>query len=482
MATELPPARRRWLGLERGMLLVAVLWAALLPIGAYRLYATDEVQYFSYLRSVYFDGDLDFANEYAYFAAAGERRGDLAVYNALLRPNDYDPPLNPRTGKYRNVAPVGSAILWSPFFLAADGLVRAANLFGAGIAADGFSKPYIAAVCLASACYVLLGLLLSYRIARRWASQRAATLATLAIWLASPLIWYTYVQMPWSHGPSFAVVAVFLTLWLGPAELPVAQWAGRRSVGRWLALGLAGGLLAISREQLGLFLLLPAIEGLAAYWQLGRGRDWPALRGLALRHGLFLLVFVAALSPQLAAYAVLNGEPRPSGTVSGKLDPASPHFFATLLSPEHGAFFWHPLLAVSLGGLALLWRRHGLIGALLALGFVAQVYINGAISTWHLSGSFGFRRLIECTPIFIAGLALLADLPRLPRKLALALAALAIAWNGGLALQSAVTRPAIRSDGLIWSGMLQAQLEAPARAWRKADALLFNRCELIKNC
>ena len=32
-----------------------------------RIYASDEVQYFSYLRSLYFDHDVSFENEYRYF-------------------------------------------------------------------------------------------------------------------------------------------------------------------------------------------------------------------------------------------------------------------------------------------------------------------------------------------------------------------------------------------------------------------------------
>jgi hypothetical protein len=30
--------------------------------------------------------------------------------------------------------------------------------------------------------------------------------------------------------------------------------------------------------------------------------------------------------------------------------------------------------------------------------------------------------------------------------------------------------------------MLDAQLEAPRRAWTKANQLLFDRCSLLKNC
>jgi hypothetical protein len=468
---------------ERGLLAIILLWLLLLPAGLFRIYATDEVQYFAYLHSVYFDGDLDFANEYQHFAAEGQRNGDPAVYAALLKPNQYDPPLNPKTGKYRNVAPVGSAMLWSPFYLAADILVRLGNALGGSTPADGYSPPYIAAVCIGAAFYSLLGLVLSYRLARRWTGAWAATLATLAMWLATPLIWYTYIQMPWSHSAGFAMVALFITIWLGP-ELAIGweERGRRRSPARWLALAVVGGLMTLVREQLGLFLLLPAIEGLAIYWRRLAARDWPALRGLIGRHALFLGVFLLMLTPQLVAYQILYGQPRPSGTVSGKLSLISYHFFDALFDLRRGAFLWTPIWALALLGFGLLWRRDRFLALALGAALLAQPYINGAISTWHLSGSFGFRRLIECTPLFVIGLALLIERLRWPKAVVATLILAFVLWNGGYIVQAAVSNTQIRYAGLVWDGMLNAQLEAPRRAWTKANQLLFDRCSLLKNC
>jgi hypothetical protein len=126
-------------------------------------------------------------------------------------------------------------------------------------------------------------------------------------------------------------------------------------------------------------------------------------------------VFVLSLTPQLATYWVLNGRPGPSTTVGSKLAfvsigwlpvLVSPHFWDTLIHPAHGALLWSPILILALIGLIWLFRRDGPLALLLFVGFLGQVYINGAFgTTWHLSGSFGFRRLIECTPIFVLGLA-----------------------------------------------------------------------------
>jgi hypothetical protein len=511
---------------DRGRLLIVVLFLLLLPFSLPRIYATDEVQYYAYLRSVYFDGDLDFRDEYEHFARIGEqqRPPDLAIRNALLRTDAENP--NPRTGKLRNVAPIGAAIMWAPGFALADLGVRAADALGARVERDGFSRPYIWSVCFMSALYALGGLLLTYRLARRFAGVFAATLATVAVWLATPLVMYTFVLMPWSHATGFFLFALFLTIWLGrpggiaPSEhMPVGPLLAARPWYIWAVLGLVGGLMTMTREQLGLLLIIPAIEGALAYVSFARERRWDLARRLFANHALFLTIFVIALAPQLATYQILNGRPLPSSTVGNKLDLCSPHFIdtlidydprpsawcnlddpvaATLLPFAHGAFLWSPILVPALLGLALLGRGAGartgaasrraqgapLLAALLFLGFLAQTYINGAFgTTWHLTRSFGFRRLIECTPIFVLGLAALLELlrGRAGRWAPLLIAIFLIYWNAGLIAQWTFARTEIR-NGLIWHQMLEYQfVQVPEKAIGKLDDVIFHRCGLANN-
>jgi hypothetical protein len=497
LATGLPDIKRLRLisGGWRDYALVVLVFLLLLPLSLPRIYATDEVQYYAYLRSLYFDGDLFFENEYRHFAAANPAS---RIEDALLTERR----LNPETGRYGNVAPVGAALLWAPFFVLADGLVLLANLFGAGIARDGYSQPYVAAVCYASALYGLLGLLLTLRLARGYASSFAATLATLTIWLATPLFWYMFIHMPWSHAPAFFLVALFLTIWQrtrGPA----------RGLGAWLALGAVGALMTMAREQLGLFLLVPAIEALTIYW--GILTRTPETLGARLRratrllglHLAFLLAFAICLLPQILVYRALNERGMPSSEVADKLKWCSPHLIDTLVDfdprPEpwcelpndpsigfpplaHGAFVWSPILPFALLGLVLLWRRDRLLCVALALAFLGQTYLNGVLSTWHLTAAFGFRRLIECTPIFVIGLALLADRLSLwrGRGWIVVAAGLFVGWNFALALNWALLRPEIR-QGLIWPDLIIWQLEAPLRAVGKLRDLVFNPCRFFEN-
>ncbi len=476
---------------DLGPFVIVLVFLALLPLSLPRIALSDEVQYYAYLRSFYFDRDLDFRNEYQHFADIGLQNDDQAVFNALLRQDDANP--NPTTRKLRNVAPIGSALLWAPGFVLADLWVQVINATGADIPRDGYSRPYIVAVCMMSALYSLLGLLLTYRLTRFYTDQVPALIATLTTFLATPLVFYTYLAMAWSHTAGFFLFTLFLTIWMYGREGSIGRSDGRRHWSVWFASGVVAGLMVMTREQLGLLLIIPALEALAAYIGALRRWRWSVVRELFIGHLIFLVVFVLSLTPQLATYWVLNGRPGPSTTVGSKLAfvsigwlpvLVSPHFWDTLIHPAHGALLWSPILAVALIGLIWLFRRDGPLALLLFVGFLGQVYINGAFgTTWHLSGSFGFRRLIECTPIFVLGLAsILSWLQmRVGWKPLLAGAVLFVFWNVGLIAQWTFIRPDLRK-GLIWDGMLYYQLQVPLQVLSRLYDILFDRCRLTTNC
>ena len=59
----------------RWWLTIAVVFVLSLPAVTPRLYASDEIQYFVYLRSMWFDHDLSFDNDYRYFYDRGIAQG-----------------------------------------------------------------------------------------------------------------------------------------------------------------------------------------------------------------------------------------------------------------------------------------------------------------------------------------------------------------------------------------------------------------------
>jgi hypothetical protein len=187
--------------------------------------------------------------------------------------------------------------------------------------------------------------------------------------------------------------------------------------------------------------------------------------------------------PQLVAYRVITGQFGPSKVVASKFTWTSPNALNVLFSPEHGLIPWTPVVVVALLGLAFLWRRDRLLTAALALAFFVQVYVAGSFLTWQSAGSFGQRRFINSTSIFVLGLVALLSwlLARgVPRWALGALAALLVAWNGGLLIQYALWTSQQR-QGLDWAMVLRGQLEMPTKVVRLLWTYITDREQFYRD-
>jgi uncharacterized membrane protein YbaN (DUF454 family) len=421
----------RLLGLSRREL--AVLAAAFLlslPAVTPRIYASDEIQYFSYLRSIWFDHDVSFDNEYRYFYEHDIGRGEN-FHATFLE-------LTTGTGRRPNFGTIGAALLWAPFYAAGNAIARAT-----GAIADGYSLPYVAAVAYASAFYGFAAVVLSAaaaRLLRRGSPDVRAigstdasahgigteVVAAVLIWIGTPLLFYMYVAPPYAHACSAFAVALFVFVWLRVRR----TWP----IGGAIALGLSGALMAMVREQ-DLFVALgPAVDlAVTALRTPGTVRS-SYLRAAAAG----CVAFAAGVTPQLLAYGALNGYPGPSKLVARKMSWHSPHALHVLGSPEHGFLFWTPLALLAIAGLVLLaWRARGdlrLAGGCLLLMLALQVYVSGSVESWTVAGAFGQRRFVGVTSVLTIGLAiLLVTVPRGLGRVALGAAiALCVWWNLGL--------------------------------------------------
>ena len=391
-----------------------------LPAVTVRFYASDEIEYFAYLRSVWFDGDLSFDNEYRYFYDRGVARA-WRFKEAFL---DGATP----TGLRTNFAPIGSAILWAPFYVATDAGVRIANALGAHVPADGFATPYIAAVAYGSAIYGFLAVMLSAVIAYRVTGHGdAAAGAAIAVWLGTPLLFYMYIAPGFSHACSAFAVAALVLVWLHVRR----DWSWMGIIG----LGATTAIVAMVREQ-DLFLAIgPALDFVVTAFRRMREHAWSpataigrALAGAATAAICFV--------PQLLTYMTLFGRPGPSPTIERKMTWTSPHAWQVLASPENGLLFWTPLAIAALAGLVWLATRSW-IGFICLVMVLTQVYVSGSVDTWAAAGSFGQRRLVGLTVFLVLGLAwvLAAIPPRWPKYLVHAAVVLAVWWNVGLTAQ-----------------------------------------------
>jgi hypothetical protein len=405
---------------SRELALLALLFVCSLPAVTARLYSSDEVEYFSYLRSLWFDHDVSFENEYRYFYEHGIAQSAAFHYTFLE--------LETPAGRRINYGTIGCAVLWSPFYATADIAARAARAAGHSVAVDGYSRPYVMAVAYGSAFYGFATIVLGIAAARLILGARTLG-AGLAVWAGTPILFYMYIAPPFSHACSAFAVALFVTVWLHVRK----TWTLRGAV----ALGLSGAVVAMVREQDLLFTVAPAIDYLltqARAWNESPGRRLTSLAAAAAG----CVAFAIGYLPQVLAYEALNGGPRPSELVMRKMNWTAPHALQVLASPEHGLFFWTPLAVLSLVGLVVLAARGDAdrcrIGAGLLLMVALQVYVSGAVESWTVAGAFGQRRFVSITFLLVVGLAALCEAvpARAPRALLNVAIAACVWWNVAL--------------------------------------------------
>jgi hypothetical protein len=444
--------RRAWI--------LVLLFVVSLPAVTPRLYASDEFEYYSYLRSLWFDHDLSFENEYRYFYDHGIARG-VGFRETFLA-------LSTPTGLRYNFGTIGSAILWSPMYAVADVGVRVARAFGSTVEADGYARPYLAAIAYGSALYGFLAVLLSAHIARRLTGR--GTLAAAVVWFGTPLPFYMYLAPGMAHACSAFAVAVFVAAWLRVRE----RWSPQGM----LALGALAALMTMVREQDAFFVSGVVLDYL---WTLMRNwRGVKELPGRAAAIAAGACGFAVAYIPQAMAYEVLNGHLGPARVIADKMHWYTPHAVQVMFSPEHGLFAWTPLALLCVAGLVA-WAANDDAGArtadtrqvitCLLVMVLAQVYVSGSVDTWTVAGSFGQRRFLGASIAFVVGLsAVLAGATRGWRRTAAAtLIVLCAWWNLGLMIQfgaGMMERQQLTLGANAYNTFVRVPMEMPAIAYR----------------
>jgi hypothetical protein len=357
----------------------------------------DGVGYYAFARAPLIEHSLQFEHDYM-SANAGFRETRLGE-NGQPKPM-----FRTRTGHLDNHFTVGPAMLWAPFLLVAHGGVLLARTLGSQVAADGFSAPYRVAMALGTAFWGFLGLLLAFRVARQYAGDLWAFLATVAIWWASSLPVYMYFNPSWSHAHSAFAVSLFVFYWHQTRE--------QRTLRQWLVLALIAGLMINVYYINAALLVILVVEALRDYLAAFRHRaeSSPSFSQLLARHLLFVAVVFICLLPTFYTRYVIYGGPFSSGYIAPQ-DWAwrSPYFVAVLFSSEHGLFSWTPLLLLASVGLVLFKFREPRVGTPLLAAALAFYLLIVCYPDWAGISSFGNRFFVSLTSLFILGLSVLLE-------------------------------------------------------------------------
>lgn len=380
------------------------------------IHSNDPVGYFSYLRSFSFDGDVDLENEYEHYTKIFP---DIEVERS-------------DSGRVTNRYTVGTAMMWSPFYFIGHLMTLVANRFGGGHEVDGYSYFYVLMTTFASSLYAFLGILIIFQFLKKFFSEFVAFASTLAMWFATPLLFYMWLQPSMSHAISFFLVTLFIFYWHKTTK--------NRTYLQWGILGVITGLMSLVRPQNAVFVIIPAIESIIYYYQFIAKKEWKQAKELLLRNLLFILVIFVVWIPQFLVLKELTGSYFSLGQTT-TFDAAIllyPKNVFRVLFATHGLISWTPIVAVSIVGLFMFIKKEKKLSWLLILSFLLQLYLMSTWRGWYGGAAFGQRKFLNCILIFAIGLASVIEYLRNKRikKWAISVILLAfIAWNFGLVIQ-----------------------------------------------
>lgn len=355
-----------------------------------RIVRGDAVHYYVYARSLVFDHDLDFENDYK-----GLYGLDFAVEPA--RPGFRWEFGRTPTGLVRNYMAVGTPLTWMPLYLMVSGAVAVFDWAGGQYPLDGYGLVFQFVPALSGIMAGGLGLWFAFLLCRDLAPEHAALAGTLSAFGGTSYVYYMLVAPSYSHTVSACVSSAFFLYW----------WRTRNQTGAWRYawLGAIGGFLALVRWQDGLALFVVAFDVVA------QGRFLSTTRRRAVfactRLAAAGIAALAVFTPQLVVWQVLYGRPFTVPQGGDFMKWSAPAIGSVLFSPLRGLISWTPVAAAGVLGIPVLWRRSRRLAAGVTYFLLASVYVNAAVADWWAGEAFGARRFLSCFPLIAMGLTVL---------------------------------------------------------------------------
>ena len=370
---------------------------------ATRIIKVDGNGYYAYLPAIFIYQDLHFG----FFDAIAEKEG----YENMGYDYRYE-----YEGKVINKYFAGTALAQLPFFLGA-------HLFGwlTGQSMNGYSRPYLIAISLASLFYLLLAcffinkILLHYNISP---VNRAIVLLTTVF--GTNLFYYSVYEPSMSHVYSLAFASMFVFFILKYFHSYRMQYA-------ILSALFLGMVTFIRPVNLIIMAAIPFLAGDTTHLKEGV-LHWIKNPGAIL---LSLLLFIIPVSIQFILYKLQTGYFWVYSYGEERFHFDQPHVFQMLFSYRKGLFVYTPVWLLSLAGLFYLFKRNK-ASVVFWLGFfLALTYVLSSWHQWYYGGSFGARVFIEYYALFAIPLGILLQKTKkiIPRAVLITIISLFIVYS-----------------------------------------------------
>jgi hypothetical protein len=333
----------------------------------------DARYYYSHLRSLVIDGNLDYANEAKYFSFEANKT---------------------QTGSVANKFSIGPALLWLPFYILTHLVILTIKLLYPNVNSDGYGMFYQNIIGLSSVFYGCLGLYFLYKTLNNYFSNKISLISTITLLFTSNLIFYLSIDPLNSHSLSFfsASALLFFTQQLYKKKKPKPVFLS----------GIFLGFLILIRNQDAIFALIPITILIHLF-----KNNWTKL----LKHAIVLLIpVILILLPQFYVWHILFGVIKSPYLLLGeKFYWLNPKLLQTLFSQNNGLIYYTPIVLLCLAGLYYLFKKNKLFSMLGLLLFVLQLYIVASWHTWWAGASYSNRMFVSNLPLLSLGLASLIE-------------------------------------------------------------------------
>lgn len=332
----------------------------------------DGKYYWSYVRSVWKDHDLDLRDEL--------NRVYSPKTNNQLKEGFID------KKPVFNWFPIGPSIAWLPAFIVADSIASVIHYIVPSFPNNGYSDIYQIIVGLENIFFVSLGITVLYKLLLNYFSSQVSFMTVIITLFGTNLLFYSGVDVINSHPASFLTSVLFLFLW--------AKSRKRRTLIQWMILGSLLSFMTMVRTQDVLFVLLLLLDLVVQ-----KESALKKIKNVFITGIVFIMVFI----PQLFMWKYIFGNYFMSPYLKGGFNFFQPHIFEVLFNRQNGLFIWTPIYVLCFFGLFIFKKTSHLRFSFLAISLL-QLYLITAWSGWYQGRAFSIRMIITGLPYLSFGL------------------------------------------------------------------------------
>jgi len=363
--------------LNAGILLVVIIIAAVFAVNdtsRSTSFYGDALGYYMYLPATFIYHNLETIDE-----LPKDKGIDDGVLWYAKHVRDQPTP----TGKALDQYTYGVALMESPFFFAAHAYAKTT-----GAAASGYSKTYDYLVKFSSFFYALLGLILVYKILKRYFTNTLALSGVAIIFLGTNLFWFSIYQAGMSHVPLFFLYSLLLYLVIKVHDHPKTFL--------FVSIGLVCGIITLIRPTDILCALIPLLYNV--YNKATISKKVLFLRQNILNICTFTIAAILPIAPQLIYWKAITGSYFYYSYGSQGFNWLHPKIIEGLFYFSNGWFPYSPVMIFSVLGLLLYgsFKKWALsIWVILPL----YIYIIYSWYCYNYINGLGSRPMIHLYPL-----------------------------------------------------------------------------------